>query len=108
MIEELIVENISYDNLVGDIDFLPDDRAVLHVVLPMKTVRALCSGGAKRYISLQHNEVMGLLARIFENPVTSKEYRVAVRSLLKIALESPNSSDPERQFIKSKLNGDKV
>ena len=89
-------------DLVGDVEFYGED-VVLSVVLPLRTMKALLEGGENRSLKVHHSEVVHLLSQIYRNPKTSAVDKEAVKTLLKVTLESPNSTTPERNFIKSVL-----
>ena len=88
--------------MCGDFDFY-QDRAVLHVVIPMKMLRHLVGGGDSRYMTVTNPEVISILVQIYKNQQTTDEYRSEVKTLLELALRSPNSSTAKGNFIKKSL-----
>jgi len=87
----------------GSVEFLPENKVVLSLVLPVAHIRSLMHGGEQRFLQVTHSEVVRLLALIFANPDTTDADRSSIKQLLAVALESPNSTSPERVFIKSVL-----
>lgn len=72
-------------SFVGDFTFTPGAHPALTFEIPMATLKALISGPSSRHLEITRGEVVALLKIIDSNPNTSDSDRETVKSLLEKA-----------------------
>ena len=87
----------------GNLEFI-NDQPLLSFMFPMAELKELLRGNENRFLAITHVEVVHLLVKIFTSADTSEPDRSAVEQLLRMVLESQNSSTEEKSFVENVLS----